>query len=120
MERKDAKILSDEVRVALEEVAQRHGLELRFTGATFTSGTFKPTVTFVESGYNAEEFNIYRRRFGIADEVTVGTTFTVQGKTYEVTGVRPKAQKRPITARDTRTDVEYAFTAETVNRAVAR
>ena len=119
MDRAAAKNLSDDVKDALEAVARKHGLTLSYTGGRFTTGTFRPTVTFEEAHHAADEFNVYRSRFGINPEVQCGVTFTLQGETYRVRSIRPRAQKRPIVASNERTGQEYVFGVDTVNRAVA-
>ena len=95
--RNDAKVLSQEVLEALQEVARDHGLTVEVRGGTYDAGSFKPRVEFKTAGSDEQLYNMYRDVYDLPE---FGTTFKSQGKTFKISGFAPRSPKRPVLATD--------------------
>ena len=114
MDRELARQLGEEVEAALQSVAAKHGMTVTCTGGTFeTTGLFKPRVEFRTGDVDRQQFLRYAAMFGLTPE-HFGRTFVMDGLTYQITGLKPSAPKRPVLARRADNGKIYVFPLDMV------
>jgi hypothetical protein len=114
MDREAAKVLSAALREVIELVAAEHGLDFKVGGGSFSphDGTYKPRIEFSVPAVKAAAANQSAEWMGIPD--AVGRRFEFRGKTYEITGVNPRARKMPIQATELASGRSFKFPTSTV------
>jgi len=122
MDRKDAKRFQDWVAGQFDGVDKWEGQDLTIKGnrCTYdpTTGEVKVSLTFRLGDAKANdraEFALFAARLGLGAE-DHGQTFQFNGagRTYTISGINPRARKRPIVA--THGGRSYIFEAEAVVR----
>jgi hypothetical protein len=125
MNREKAKILGEEVKVALEQIANKHSLHLAFRGGSFDpmTGFYRPSVEFqevTESGQPQKHVTAFKTYAGLynlqADDL--GKSFTVRGHKYTIVGLDPKKRTRPVIVEKDGKD--YVMSADEVNAFLGR
>lgn len=102
MDRETAKDLRSEMQIALNNVANKHGMVVKLGNGTFTSNQFWLKVTFQDDdegsgSFEETNFKQYASMFGLKPS-DFGRTFTYNGKRYKVVGIKPQARRFPIVA----------------------
>ena len=100
--------LSEKITKALEELGRDCNLVLKVNGGTFDhSGTFatlKLEVSTISSQgevqtKEARAWETYCHRFGFEPE-HMGMTFMCNGREFRICGLKPRATKYPVLAKD--------------------
>lgn len=123
MDRKEAVEFQGWVGEKFAGIDKWNGQDLTVKGSRCTydptTGEVKVSLTFLLGDAKASaraEFDLFARRLGLG-AADYGRTFQFagHGRTYTISGIKPRARKRPIlaTAEDGRT---YVFEAEAVVR----
>lgn len=119
-DRNACRYVQAEVEKTLNSVSGDLGVTFSFGRGSFDGSNFimKLTAT-VEGGLSpeAQDFRRYATQYGLcADDL--GQGFGFDGEWYEVIGLSVKSPKRPILARNTKTDRVYKFGESTVKRLI--
>ena len=111
--------ISDRLKIALALIATETGLEITLDGCRYDNNTakFKVVVKTVDEDGNAFDedaanFTVFAGRYGLK-ETDLGREFRCGDNTYAITGLKPRARKRPILAKNRQGKV-YVFPAQTV------
>jgi hypothetical protein len=107
---------------ALREVGEVYGVELKLGNGKYsgTTGSIKlEIIGSMADGRSAAdvEWERYARIFGL-DDVALGTTFTVRGRTFRITALKPNRPRYPISADDVETGKGFKFPTATVRGAI--
>lgn len=111
----------EEARAALAPVAERHGLVLQRKHCSYQSSEAPVAFKFVVPERNEDgsaispsetEFRRYASRFGL-DPESFGQAFNYNGVDFRICGIKPKARRLPVLARNFDGKV-YSFTAKVV------
>src|SRR4051794_28034538 len=109
----------EEARPALEEVAARLGLTVKFGGGKFDPevGTFSPKIEFAIDGVEERKFR--------ADAWTVGLEpddwhreFTTNGKRFRLVGVNPRAPKFALLVEEVATRKKFKLGVTAVAKVI--
>lgn len=113
IDRATARLLHEEAEAALQAIARKHGLDLKGKTTRYAEDTCKVSWEFIATVDGVEpakrRWNTYCAQFYLTPE-DFGRTFTRGGRSYEVTGIKPRAKKYPVQAKDT-TGKRYKFPA---------
>jgi hypothetical protein len=120
-DRKTARDLSDEVVAALQAVAVRNGLTVEAAGGTLgVEFTMKLKWGIVGVDKGKADFEQYAAAFGL-EPSDHGKTFAAQGRTFEITGLKLGASKRPVLVREVGPSGRpFVFPIDAVKRALGR
>ena len=120
MTRATVRDLSDEALRALQLVAEKHGLTVRYEGGSFTTADCKLRFTFAcQTGEGIPaDFARLAPRYGLKAE-DWGKTFQLQGMEMRLTAIKPSRRKFPITVERTRDGKGFKLTAHDVKAALA-
>ena len=99
------KMIQADLRLAFDEIGKKHHIvfntgTLSYNTLYFTmplKGRFLDAQNSTEEA-DKEEFELYAGRFGLTGDM-FGKLFTIEGKTYKICGIRPKARKYHISAK---------------------
>lgn len=120
--------LMDECEEALRPIAEKYGLTLDQKGRTYRRDAlpvmFQLLVTEKDEDGNAlsamaKDFQNMAPLFGLEPD-DLGKEFTRAGKTFRITGLKPRSRKYPVLAENVKTGKTYKFPAETVKEALKR
>lgn len=99
--------ISQEMKTALKEIAQKHGLDVNIGNIGYNCTKFSTKLTVSVLGNHGEnqeadkkEFELYAPRFGIKPSA-FGKTFDLSGKQATVIGIKPRAKKYPVIVETT-------------------
>lgn len=115
-DRPSLRILGEEINAALQAVATKHGITLKYGGCSFTptEARFRITGFIPTDGAEtpeAAEFKHYATLVGLLPE-HLGQTFECNGNTYRITGMTRRGGKYPILAE--RNGKGFKFTVRSV------
>lgn len=106
---------------AVKEIEKNYGVSLELGSGSYGSSnaTIKLEISDVAedgtvSTKEAEAFKDYAFQHGLKEE-DLGRSFECSGKTFTITGYKPRATKRPITCVDEK-GAGYVFAISTVKR----
>lgn len=125
-DREQLKVLSAEMKNALQEVADRFGLSVELLGGKFTATEFTSRVQFGirstdTSGrtldVNAVAFKNSAVLFGLKPAMLFGT-FVHGRKTFQIIGLQPRRRANPVLGKDTVTGKTFIFPVSAVLDAV--
>jgi hypothetical protein len=123
MDRKTARELAEGVERDLKELADAYGLTVEVQGGKYGADTYTPKVVFKEAGADQSQWALFAPMLGLPADA-LGREFTIKhgpySRSYKITGVRPKATKRPVMAEGTTDDKSYVFPADVVAGALER
>lgn len=117
MDKAAAKVLGAATQEALQAVADRFGVTLKGGGGSFDpfGGSYKPRVEYVipeaAAAATGSTLSLY--------DLTLGQTFTSQGRTFEISGFNARATKMPVIATEVGTDRQFKFAVDRVKRHLA-
>ena len=103
--RKDVKKLRVEMDEALQAVGEKYGLKLETGNISYNDCGFRAKVTasiIDEDGVDKaakREWDLYAGQFGLKSE-WFGKEFNSQGRTFTVVGIKPRARKMPVVAKN--------------------
>lgn len=125
MTRERVKLLAEDVEAAVQEVAERWGLSVKYGGGNYapTSAVLKFEFAVVAAdgrvlSREAMDWAVHAPRFGLPKD-GVGKQFATHNGVYQIEGWKPANTKYPILAK--RTDgKQFKFDVWTVKRALAR
>lgn len=115
------RLLREKVNEALMPVAKELGIEsIRLEGITYSeleaSGKLKIVSTTSEDNPAVKAKNeMMAKVLGLPSDI-VGSTFTMNGKVYEVIGLNPSKPKYAVVIKDINTGKEYSTTADAVKK----
>ena len=125
--------LNEDVRKALQSVADKHGLKLDEKGASFRAYECSVGFKFVIDKQNssgvtmnkeAQDFLRYAALpFGALSEFTeddLGAVFHSSGDQFKIVGYKSRAKKYPILAERVSDGKRYKFTAAMVQQGLGR
>ena len=118
------RVLREEIDAALKAVADKHGISLTLGKITFAgdgstmSGKIEGAVARDGQVQTKEavDFLKYAEVYGLKAE-DLGRQFVSKGRWFEITGLRPKAPKRPVLARGVADGQTYVFPVEMIKAA---
>jgi hypothetical protein len=124
LDRKIVNNITDDMTVAVQDVAKKHGVVIKFKSGTFslTNATVKFTVDVIdaEKGVaNSQERKDYQRLaafHGLSPD-WLDQAFTVSGAVYTVIGLRPRSYKFPVIVRRISNGKLFKFPISTVKSA---
>ena len=110
--RSNIRVLRTRLERALEEIAEDYGITFEVGSMRFNADECSTKIT----AHNAEDMSDVRREqfdgncfvLGIKPEA-YGATFQSRGKTYKITGLKPRSPKFPVIAEDVRSGSSYKF-----------
>lgn len=118
------KDVSDRVVAALAVLADELGVTLKQSGGSYGANHYTLKLEFALVGENgiaktraAEDFERAAILYGLA-ATDLGRTFRSGGRTFTITGLRPRAGRRQIIAMADG-GKEFCFSAEDVKRALS-
>jgi len=127
IDRNSVKEINKAVEVALQEVAQRFGLNVKVDGGKFdpTVGVFFPKVEFSVEGSAKKDWEqsvhlLYSNRPVWLTGDDFGAQITYNGRKFELVGINLRAPKFPINAKCLADGKVYKLTEEGVKRAMGR
>lgn len=91
-----------DIEAALKAVEEKHGVTIGFGRITYDNAKYssKFTVSVGDADQAAKtEFDRYCFRFNVKPEA-FGTSFRAHGEEFTICGIKPKARKMPILARN--------------------
>ena len=116
--RAQVKLVADEAVAALQVVAMKYGLAVKYNGGNFTSTSAVIKIEFAVKASNGqaatreiEAFKRFTHRYGLKPE-DLGKTFSLNGRHYAISGINSNAVKMPILATDLRTGKVFTLWAE--------
>jgi hypothetical protein len=120
-DREFLRLMREKVNEALVSVAKELGLEsMKLEGITYTdleaTGKLKIVLTSSEDNPAVKAKNeMMAKLLGLPLDI-VGSTFTMNGKVYEVIGLNPNKPKYAVLIKDIQTGKDYSTTADAVKR----
>lgn len=124
----NVKAILEECRVALEPVAEKHGLTLDRKGRTYAGDALPVMFQLLvkQLGADGQEmttdgkaFVRYASEFGL-DPADLGKRFTDRRGMFRITGLLPRSYKYPVLAVNLETGKTLKFPAETVKAGLKR
>jgi hypothetical protein len=107
-DRTNLKAFRADINAALEAVFAKHGVTGNIGNISYDADEFRTKLTVntvktaaEEAEAERSEFELYAFRFGLTGK-EFGKTFTHGGKSYEITGIKPRCRKYPILGTNTR------------------
>ena len=117
--KKNLAILERDIELALQMVAEQHGLYYSRGRGTYTSDKFDGKYKFQtrhEDGVPSD-FARNARDFGFCPSIW-GRTFTTAKGKFKILEINPRKTKYPVSARDTSTGLMWDFALGMVRRAL--
>jgi hypothetical protein len=108
-----AETIGADLKVALQFVAEKHGLEV--LGGTWDNQMFRPRIEFTSGDGAKVVFERYAASVGL-EPTDFGRTFSFSGHVHTIVGVNIGRTKPVNTRRDD--GREYQWTADAVRRAL--
>jgi len=105
-------VLSNELKEAMEKIAEKHGLQSLAKGGTFSGLGERADFKIEFSVPNHEAIKSAAIELGA--EFEIGFTWKDKNKTFEVTGFDPKRKKNVVVAK-CNNGKDYVFPISTVN-----
>jgi hypothetical protein len=119
------KEIAARVAKALNDLGNELGVEIKPHGGSYTSGSYTMKLEFailnengVASTRSAEDFKMSAFLFGLKSD-DLGRAFRSGGRLFLISGLRPRATRRPVVASCTESGKEFCFSAEDVKRALS-
>lgn len=116
------KALRSEIDATLKEVGKKYSINLKAGNATFsdTNFTFKLEGAVITANgtilkKESEDFKRNAILYGLKPE-DLGRRFQDNGRAFEITGLKPKASRYPILAKNLSTGQTFKFTSSHVKR----
>jgi len=120
--RSECKRLDEAIQKELDKLENRFGVKLTRRNGSFgpSSYTFKIEAAVVSENGEvmskmAQDFNHYAISFGLKP-TDLFATFTSQGRTFKITGMKPQSYKFPIIAMDIDTEKSFKFGEAEIKR----
>jgi len=116
--RSSAVIIRDEVKKTLRELAENLGLFIDTGNGSYSDTELKISLKIsLQEGFDGKtgkqtEFERHAFMFGLKDEM-FGRKFVFGGEVFTISGIRPKARKKPVLATDSR-GKEFIFPVDVV------
>ena len=103
---------------ALKAVAEKHNCTIHAGSANYTSESFNIKLEVVENSSDGStvtkeelDWKANASLFGL-DVDLLGKTVKIQGKDYEIVGLKPRSRKYPVLGKDLSNGKTYKFPAE--------
>ena len=120
MNRTKAKQLRQRIEDCLTPLGAELDVVLSVNGGTYTSNRVSFKLEFCEVASDgtvctkeADAFKLYAKLYGLKSE-DLHKTFKYLGDTFEITGLKPRASKYPIVAKNVKTGLSYKFSEKSV------
>jgi hypothetical protein len=115
---------------AIKDLEEEFGIGITLGGISYDSDGFRSTMQVIninedEKGKDPKVIQMERDwkewcgAYGFK-ESDLGKQFESNGRTFAITGIKPKSRKYAIIADDVRTGGSYKFTAESVTRSLKK
>lgn len=116
--RPECKIIREHLEVALGAALEDLGLKADLGNMTYDGSkvSFKTTIILADVDVAKEEFekNCFLYDLKKSD---YGMQFVSQGETFELCGIKPRAKKFPLVAKNVRTGKRYKFPRRAIKTA---
>ena len=113
--RSNIRILREEMQNALDAVAKKHGVQIKFGNASFTPSMFTiKTEVAIQGGEGevvgkeAEDFKLYCMGWGF-EPSDLGKEFDYLGDVFKIVGAKPRSKKYPIIGENIKTGKRFKF-----------
>lgn len=106
-----------DIEAAIQAVCKKHGVTAKFGNISYSSATYSSKMEiYATANGDADkiEFNRYAMRFGLKNEA-YGSTFTVNGETFTVVAIKPKAKQYPIIGQNS-SGKRYKFDTSVIDQ----
>lgn len=114
-DRVTCKAMNAEILAALAPIAKKYGLNVAGKGGRFSADNWVTKIEFavinkdgVAQSKEVAEFNRYCHLFGLNRE-HFGEVFVVQGRKFAICGLKPRAHKMPVLAKEIATGKTFKF-----------
>jgi len=118
IDRDTCKEMRRAMQAALDGVAQRYGVRIDVNNMSFSDSDINAKVkisTGSKSDEKQREFDRHAFKFGLSGS-DFGRDFIVNGRSFTISGLKPRGRKTPIIGTEAGTDKPYRFAADTVRR----
>lgn len=118
--KKTLAVIEAELIAAMKGVADRHGIQAKFTGGQFSSleAILKLTISMTTPDGLSPEAARYKEMCAMLKLPALGTRFSTNGKTYEITGMH-RTKDRSVMATRLDNGKPYVFYPIDVKRLTA-
>lgn len=113
-----------DIRAALKAVADKYGIVFAIKGGTFSPNTYSPKIEFAVVAADgaimnreAEAFKQLAGMYGLKPE-HFGAKFRSGGREFTICGLKSRAGRLPILAKETQSGKTFKFNNEDVARAL--
>lgn len=120
--KQDMKNFRKKAEIALEKLGEETGFKLEIGDISFSPDGFKTRMTAIKVNPGETDSDIEKKafirdcwRYGL-NETHYGAEFKYVKKTYKIIGVKPRAQKNTILAKEIVSGSVYAFPHELVQK----
>lgn len=120
--RDSLKRFRDDFDVAVEELKKKYGVEIELGNISFSSDYFRTKLEVRKAvssdgskiDIELEKFKKDAPKVGVSASI-YGKEFTYRGRTFKVTGVKPRSSKYPIIAEELGSGTSYKLPKESVS-----
>ena len=104
MDKKQAKLMGEDVKNALQTIADKYNMTLEYRGGSFSDTDYKPRVTFTGKSADGKsrekkEWDLYAEMLDLKKE-WLGEVVNLRGKDCIITGFDTKKTKYPVVVED--------------------
>lgn len=104
MDKKQAKLMGEDVKNALQTIADKYNMTLEYRGGSFSDTDYKPRVTFTGKSADGKsrekkEWDLYAEMLDLKKE-WLGEVVNLRGKDCIITGLDTKKTKYPVVVED--------------------
>lgn len=112
-------MLRADILTALKPIMAEYGLDVDINGGSFDDENYKPKLVITVAGgaekAGRKDWEAYCVLYQLPKDAC-GKVITLSGKQYQLTGIKARASKLPITGRELATGKSFKFSVETVRR----
>ena len=116
--------IASDIEAAIQEVGKKHGVQLKRGNASYTDTNFTLKIEGAAIDSSGEilsrekqDFMYYALSYGLSPD-DFGKTFISRGRTFKISGLKPKASKYSILAEEVGTGKSFKFPATAVKQAL--
>ena len=125
LDRTSVKAIAEDITKALESVANKYGVAIKYKGGSFTASNCTYRIEVAVKGNDGavidrdrEAFKTHSIIFGLNPNM-LDQTFVHGGDTFKITGLSPRKHKFPVLAVKLSNGKGYKFPAHTIKLLLA-
>ena len=123
MDRTQAKQMGDDIKNALQTIADKYEMTMEYRGGTFSDTDYKPRVTFTGKSVDGKsrqekEWDMYAEVLDLKKE-WLGQVIVLSGKEMTITGLDMKKSKYPVLV-EAENGSKYKVSPEQIQRIIGR